>query len=405
VNGFIGAFIEAWAEFRVHKARVILSLIGVAIAVLALTAVVGIGQIATQAQIEQLERGSGRPATLVVSPPYNPETGQAVDGARFDAAMREIADRYGIDFMGRTSWDSTRIQLPNGVQPLELTLVEPAYGPMHRVELVAGSWFTDRDEERLMPALIINEHLWEALGRPPMSSHPTVTVLSERPTEAIVIGVVPSLQWEMGFRADMLVSAWERIRPTAIGYAPPTPSVELWVPLEIADQLTERIRAELTTALGGSLMIDVFRADYLAWGDIDPIEPIRVLLIGVAALILLLGALGLVNIALVTVRQRIREIGIRRAFGATAPRVFLAVMLESVVATVVAGFVGVVLAIILVQNEWALGIIAPDLTDIPPFPADAALLGFACAVGVGALAGLLPAIVAVRVRVIDAIRY
>ena len=53
-------------------------------------------------------------------------------------------------------------------------------------------------------------------------------------------------------------------------------------------------------------------------------------------LILLLGALGLVNIAMVTVRGRIREIGVRRSFGATAARVFVAVMLESVVATVVA---------------------------------------------------------------------
>ena len=41
----------------------------------------------------------------------------------------------------------------------------------------------------------------------------------------------------------------------------------------------------------------------------------------------------------------------------------------------------------------------------PPFPLSAALLGMACATGVGALAGLIPATVAVRVKVIDAIRY
>ena len=45
--------------------------------------------------------------------------------------------------------------------------------------------------------------------------------------------------------------------------------------------------------------------------------------------VILLGALGLVNIALVTVKQRVREIGIRRSFGATAGRVFFAVMMES----------------------------------------------------------------------------
>lgn len=65
-----------------------------------------------------------------------------------------------------------------------------------------------------------------------------------------------------------------------------------------------------------------------------------------------------------------QEIGIRRSFGATAGRVFVAVMMESVVATVAAG-----------------------------------VLGLAAATFVGALAGLTPALVAVRVKVIDAIRY
>ncbi|MET0854000.1 MAG: ABC transporter permease, partial [Microterricola sp.] len=45
------------------------------------------------------------------------------------------------------------------------------------------------------------------------------------------------------------------------------------------------------------------------------------------------------------------------------------------------------------------------ITDFPPFPAEAALLGMVCATVVGALAGLMPALVAVRVKVIDAIRY
>ena len=45
------------------------------------------------------------------------------------------------------------------------------------------------------------------------------------------------------------------------------------------------------------------------------------------------------------------------------------------------------------------------MDDTPPFPTSAALVGMACATSVGALAGLIPAIVAVRVKVIDAIRY
>jgi putative ABC transport system permease protein len=106
------------------------------------------------------------------------------------------------------------------------------------------------------------------------------------------------------------------------------------------------------------------------------------------------------------VRQRIREIGIRRSFGASSGRIFFSIMMESVVATVVAGVVGVTIAVILVTNPWTVALVKENgISDIPPFPVEAALLGLGAATLVGALAGLVPAIVAVRVKVIDAIRY
>jgi ABC-type antimicrobial peptide transport system permease subunit len=113
------------------------------------------------------------------------------------------------------------------------------------------------------------------------------------------------------------------------------------------------------------------------------------------------------NIGLVTVRQRIREIGVRRSFGATSARIFSAVMLESVCATAVAGVAAVGASIVLVRNfpleQW-LGNGIP-LAETPGFPVAAAVEGLVAATAVGALAGLLPAIIAVRAKVIDAIRY
>ena len=101
-----------------------------------------------------------------------------------------------------------------------------------------------------------------------------------------------------------------------------------------------------------------------------------------------------------TVKHRIREIGIRRSFGATAGRVFFSVMMESVVATVVAGVVGVMIAILVVQEpSCSSTYVLQGVEDVPPFPIEAALVGLVAATAVGALAGLLPALVAVRVKV------
>jgi len=202
----------------------------------------------------------------------------------------------------------------------------------------------------------------------------------------------------------LLYSAWTRLQPERSD-AYQAPNYELWVPPAIADELMPLVERDVQGELGDGFTAQVNRNDYLANEQGDPLLPVKLVVGGVAVLVLFLGALGLVNISLVTVRQRIREIGIRRSFGATAGRVFFAVMMESVVATLAAGVVGVSLAVVIVQNPWVREKVGQGVQDLPPFPIEAAIVGLAAAVGVGALAGLLPALVAVRVKVIDAIRY
>ncbi|WP_247597097.1 FtsX-like permease family protein [Leifsonia sp. PS1209] len=221
---------------------------------------------------------------------------------------------------------------------------------------------------------------------------------------AVVVGVFRTPAGE-----DMTPSAYVLTPASAplmsVDYTGGAPAnLEAWVPPHLADPLAQAIREELDQSLGAGTA-SVNRQDYLAHGD-DPLGFLKLAVGGIAVLVLLLGALGLVNIALVTVRHRIREIGVRRSFGATAGRVFFAVMMESVVATMVAGAAGVGLSILIVKSPWLEQLIGRGMvSDLPPFPVEAAVIGMVAATAVGALAGLLPALVAVRVKVIDAIRY
>ena len=406
LSGLVGAVREAWDELRVHRTRVLLSLIGVGVAVCALTSVVGVGQIAQQAQTEQLERGGGRPATLVLGVPYDPATGTQGDAALLADAVETAVERYSIEYSGTSTWGQVEVQFIDGVSVADVQVVDVDYGVMHRTQVAQGRWFTDQDELRMAPAIIINDATWQRMGSPDLRTHPTVTVLGQQDVTAVVVGVLPPESFEEGItRMFMLSSAYETLAPPVDPNMMPYVQYEFWVPPDLADQLTELLRRDVTAAFGEGWQVDVNRQDYLAWEGGDPMGPIRLVLTGISVLILLLGALGLVNISLVTVRQRIREIGIRRSFGATASRVFFAVMMESVVATVVAGAVGVFVAVLIVQAPMVRDFVASGLTDVPAFPVEAALLGLAAAAGVGALAGLLPALVAVRVKVIDAIRF
>ena len=404
MTGLVGAFVEAWAEIRIHRTRVLLSLIGVAVAVAALTSVVGLGAITQQATTENYERQSGRPATLFVSA-YNPTTGETPDAKTLSAAFLTVTDRYSVDWTTRSTYTQVPIDFVEGLTPIDTTLVDADYGTMHRVQMLYGSWFAPSDVQRLAPALVVNESVWSRLGSPDLRTHPTVTIQGADPVTAVIVGVTPDPPYSEGYPTMfMLYDSYLAIADPAQVQSL-YPQFEAWVPTDIAEDLVSLIQRDIAGELGEGWQVDVSRQDYLVYQGEDPLLSIKLLVGGVAVLVLLLGALGLVNISLVTVRQRIREIGIRRSFGATAGRVFFAVMMESVVAAAAAGVVGVFIAVLVVKNPMVIDFIAQGISDVPAFPLEAALIGLGSATFVGALAGLLPALVAVRVKVIDAIRY
>lgn len=401
----VSTVVEALEELRIHRGRVLLSLVGVAIAVCALATVVAAGAIAEQAGRELQERSGGRPATVS----FNATTSATTpDPAALDAAWRRALDRHDVEYASRVGWGSLDVQFVDGAVPVMAQVVDPDYGVMHRVSMLEGTWFTDRDRGRLAPALIINEAFYDRLGRPGLSSHPTVELLGGTPTVGVVTGVTPRQgEWDTEPSAFVLADAYLRIAPETPDpmMGPSTLSFEMWVPDGSAAELTESVREAFRTELGEGATVDGWRTDYAAMEG-DPYLPMKLLVGGVAVVILLLGALGLLTIALVTVRTRIREIGIRRSFGATAGRVFFSVLMETVVGTFLAGVVGVGVSIALVRSPLAeLAFGGAIVEDMPGFPLEAALVGIGSAVVVGALAGLLPALAAVRVRVIDAIRF
>ena len=400
----VGAVVEAWAELRIHRTRVLLSLIGIAVAVCALTVVVGAGALLTQAQTESAERNQGRPAMISLSA-YDSQTGMAVESKELDDAFDAAIARYEIGYAARSTYVEAQVQFADGVRYVYGQAVDADYGTMHRMSVIEGRWFEESDNNRFAPAVLINEKFWELLGSPDLATHPTFSMLGETPVTAVVIGITPSPSPFAEPQMTMLFDDWAPLQ-TPEHLANNGATYELWVPPELAEEMLPLIEADVLGSLGDQdFEVQVNRNDYLAYSDGDPLLGLKLAVGGVAGLVLLLGALGLVNIALVTVRQRIREIGIRRSFGATAGRVFFAVMMESVVASVAAGVIGVALAVAIVQSPLVQDLLAEGIIDVPPFPVEAAIIGLASSAFVGALAGLLPALVAVRVKVIDAIRY
>ena len=275
--------------------------------------------------------------------------------------------------------------------------VDPSYEVIFRTRMLAGRWVVSSDADQRLVPVVISESLWNQLGRAPIDQVPIVLHTSEG-TAMRVVGVTKS---KSSFDMPTVFAHYDAARVSFPGMG--APSMFAWVGTENADQARENLPRALASILGEGWKVSVSGGEHEDIGE-EQLGTISNVIMVIGGIIVFLGALGLLNVAIVTVRQRVREIGIRRAVGASAKRVFFAVFMESVVATFVAGVIGVGIAVVVVRF-LPLEALNITLSDTPAFPAGAAIAGVAISTSIGALCGIIPALAAVRIKPIDAIRY
>ena len=443
VSQLLGALIEAWGEVKVQKARVVLSLVGVVAAVAAMTIVIALGDLLLQSSRELAELYEGRSVTLRLTPesssassadpagsgPYQDVSRTGADASpsgeqtakrpdekdTLGEAMGTLAERTDIHYWSRFSSGGgdiveTRQARSSGqfrgypltnigdmVDGVTFQGVDPSYEVIFRTRMLAGRWVVSSDADQRLVPVVISETLWNQLGRAPIDQVPIVLHTSDG-TAMRVVGVTKS---KSSYDMPTVFAHYDAARISFPQMS--SPSMIAWVGTENADQARETLPRALASILGEGWKVSVSGGEHEDIGE-EQLGTISNVIMVIGGIIVFLGALGLLNVAIVTVRQRVREIGIRRAVGASAARVFFAVFMESVVATFVAGVIGVGIAVVVVRflPLEALGV---TLSDTPAFPAGAAIAGVAISTSIGALCGIIPALAAVRIKPIDAIRY
>jgi putative ABC transport system permease protein len=163
--------------------------------------------------------------------------------------------------------------------------------------------------------------------------------------------------------------------------------------------LTQLLRERRNLAEGDDDNFNIFDTQQLAETLSSTTQVLTTLLGAVAAVSLLVGGIGIMNIMLVSVTERTREIGLRLAVGALENEVLLQFLIEAVVLSAMGGVVGVIIA---TAASWGLS----SLMDVPyAFDPFINLLSLAFSAGIGVLFGYFPARRAARMDPIEALRH
>jgi putative ABC transport system permease protein len=167
--------------------------------------------------------------------------------------------------------------------------------------------------------------------------------------------------------------------------------------LNLAQSEVESVLAANNDTTVADLPFRVLNQQTLLQTATSTSRTLTVLLAAVAAISLLVGGIGVMNIMLVTVTERTREIGIRKAIGAPKSAILVQFLLEAVLLSLIGAFAGILAGII--GSRFRISGVDPV---IAPY---SIVLAFGIAVAVGVFFGFYPANRAASLRPIDALRY
>lgn len=408
---FSECFIMAFKALLANKMRSLLTMLGIIIGVGAVIVMVALGTGVKESITNSIASlGSNM---LIVSPAATNNGG--VRGAagsntklKYDDA-KAIKDRIkNIDYVSPSVASS--YQIVNGRSNWNSSVqgVTPEYMAIRSLEVVSGSYISINDMDKRNRVAVLGATVaTELFG----TDNPVGSNIRINNAPYMVIGVLSKKgQSAMGQDQDDVVyipltTAQERL----LGI---THVQSINIQVSTAEKMTQ-VQSEVTNLLRSRHRIreggdDDFKVNNLTslMELVDQQTAMITALLGsIAAISLVVGGIGIMNIMMVSVTERTREIGIRKALGATFKAIMTQFLIESVVISVVGGFIGVIAAfgICFIINSLGLEMSgSPFKTSITVLPI---VVSFIFSVGIGLFFGIYPARKAAKLDPIEALRY
>ena len=378
-----------------NKMRSFLTVLGVIIGVMAVVVLVSIGQGANSSVVSSIE-GMG---TNLITATVNARRMNPVD---MDG-LNELATNPFIEYVAPVANVSGTVKAGNATYDDGSVMgTTPGYERIRGWEVAEGRFITQPDiDNRSFVAVIGSEAASTMYG----TTHAVGETFSLNGYTITVVGVLETNGESASGSNDNQViipfSLAQRLsNSTSISsfYVSAASSEMVTMAQAAVERFLEKAFENYTANSWGK-QYNVYNQSEMLDTLNETTETLTLMLGGIAAISLLVGGIGIMNIMLVSVSERTREIGIRKAIGAARGNILMQFLIESLVVSLMGGVLGLGLSVL------AVDFLGPVLEMTLVIPVDVAWLAIGFSVAIGVVFGMYPASKASKLKPIDALHY
>ncbi|MBO4745583.1 MAG: ABC transporter permease [Alphaproteobacteria bacterium] len=396
---------ESWLSISGNKMRSFLTVLGIVIGIMAVVIMVAVGETVQQSITDQF---SSLGTNTIMIRAGAAQSAGVRGGNRMTLTMDDIEDLAKLpDVAAISPTENSGAQVVYGNKNWSTSMVGvyPGYATVQNIEMQYGSFFEMSAVRNASTYAVIGPETAEELGMP---KNPVGEVIRVRNTPLTVIGVTKAKgDSSMGSQDDMIIVPITTLKKRIVGSRFPN-SVNM-ITLKLYQDADNNLATEqITQVLRQRHKLKDDAADDFQITDMKQVMEtmntvssyLTLLLVAIAAVSLLVGSIGIMNMMLVSVAERTREIGIRKAIGAQESTIIIQFLSESILISFIGSMFGLILGVGLSQGvgRFILGYNVP-------FSVWPVIVSISVAVVVGLASGVMPAIKAAKLNPIDSLRY
>jgi putative ABC transport system permease protein len=386
----------AFSSLRANPLRAALTVLGIMIGIASVVALTAIGT-GSQKSVESRFTTFGTDTITVRSSGFfsdaNPLTTSDLAAVNQTPGVKRTV--YTVDSNATVTYEGTSAMATiNGTSP--------EIKDINNLEVQAGGFFSAFAFKHDLPVAVVGYNVASELSMAPSTAVGQTLRIGGR--DYVIVGVLKETGG-VGFASsdDSVIVPRGAIEGRLVAFRPDISSIRVQAEPNALNTYSSAVESTLRTQhniqTGDQADFQIINANSIASAVSSTQATLTKLMAAIAAISLLVGGIGIANVMLVTVRERTREIGVRRAVGATRRHIITQFLVDAVVISIIGGLLGLGVGV----GGAFIGGSALSVTPVLSWLY--MVLALAVAAAVGVVAGIGPAVQAASVEPTMALRY